>query len=141
MGLQVDPKELKKRQFFLEGNIPKAVLSVCLPMALFQLINELFRVFDLVITSQINPESVSAVSFFNQLNNSIVSVGTGLSIGAGILIAGLYGAGEYERLKTTVIPPFLWLEPLPLSWWQGLSWGLGLFCVWQTLPPSLWKSD
>ena len=93
MGLQVDPKELKKRQFFLEGNIPKAVLSVCLPMALFQLINELFRVFDLVITSQINPESVSAVSFFNQLNNSIVSVGTGLSIGAGILIAGLYGAG------------------------------------------------
>ena len=77
MGLQVDPKELKKRQFFLEGNIPKAVLSVCLPMALFQLINELFRVFDLVITSQINPESVSAVSFFNQLNNSIVSVGTG----------------------------------------------------------------
>ena len=99
MGLQVDPKELKKRQFFLEGNIPKAVLSVCLPMALFQLINELFRVFDLVITSQINPESVSAVSFFNQLNNSIVSVGTGLSIGAGILIAGLYGAGEYERLK------------------------------------------
>ena len=83
MGLQVDPKELKKRQFFLEGNILKAVLSVCLPMALFQLINELFRVFDLVITSQINPESVSAVSFFNQLNNSIVSVGTGLSIGAG----------------------------------------------------------
>lgn len=37
MGLQVDPKELKKRQFFLEGNIPKAVLSVCSPMALFQL--------------------------------------------------------------------------------------------------------
>ena len=25
MGLQVDPKELKKRQFFLEGNIPKAL--------------------------------------------------------------------------------------------------------------------
>ena len=67
MGLQVDPKELKKRQFFLEGNIPKAVLSVCLPMALFQLINELFRVFDLVITSQINPESVSAVRFSTSL--------------------------------------------------------------------------
>mgnify|MGYP000606315142 CR=1 FL=1 len=124
MGLQGRSKRnLKKGQFFLEGNIPKAVLSVCLPMALFQLINELFRVFDLVITSQINPESVSAVSFFNQLNNSIVSVGTGLSIGAGILIAGLYGAGEYERLKTTVNTTFLWPEPLPLSWWQGLSWG------------------
>ena len=52
MGLQVDPKELKKRQFFLEGNIPKAVLSVCLPMALFQLINELFRVFGNYLSDQ-----------------------------------------------------------------------------------------
>ena len=124
MGLQVDPKELKKRQFFLEGNIPKAVLSVCLPMALFQLINELFRVFDLVITSQINPESVSAVSFFNQLNNSIVSVGTGLSIGAGILIAGLYGAGEYERLKTTVNTTFFMAGAAALVLVAGLILGL-----------------
>ena len=123
MGLQVDPKELKKRQFFLEGNIPKAVLSVCLPMALFQLINELFRVFDLVITSQINPESVSAVSFFNQLNNSIVSVGTGLSIGAGILIAGLYGAGEYERLKTTVNTTFFMAGAAALVLVAGLILG------------------
>lgn len=110
-------------------------------MALFQLINELFRVFDLVITSQINPESVSAVSFFNQLNNSIVSVGTGLSIGAGILIAGLYGAGEYERLKTTVNTTFFMAGAAALVLVAGLILGLGLFCVWQTLPPSLWKSD
>ena len=123
MCLQVDPKELKKRQFFLEGNILKAVLSVCLPMALFQLINELFRVFDLVITSQINPESVSAVSFFNQLNNSIVSVGTGLSIGAGILIAGLYGAGEYERLKTTVNTTFFMAGAAALVLVAGLILG------------------
>lgn len=106
MNVRVDPKELKKRQFFLEGNVVAAVVSVCLPMALFQLMNEMFRVFDLVITSQINPESVSAVSFFNQLTNSVGSVGVGLSIGAGIVIAGLYGAGEYQRVKTTVNTTF-----------------------------------
>mgnify|MGYP000432341675 CR=1 FL=1 len=88
MALTVAEKDLKKRELFLEGNILKGVLTVCVPMAAFQLLNELFRVFDLAITARINPESVAAVSFFNQLNNSVTAVGTGLSIGAGILIAG-----------------------------------------------------
>ena len=97
MALTVAEKDLKKRELFLEGNILKGVLTVCVPMAAFQLLNELFRVFDLAITARINPESVAAVSFFNQLNNSVTAVGTGLSIGAGILIAGFYGAADYEK--------------------------------------------
>ena len=44
---------LKKRELFLEGNILKGVLTVCVPMAAFQLLNELFRVFDLAITARI----------------------------------------------------------------------------------------
>ncbi len=102
MNITMDPKDQKRRRLFLEGNIMKGVLSVCLPMAFFQFINEMFRVVDLLITSQISPESVSAVSFFNQLANSVASVGNGLSIGAGILIAGYYGAGNYQLLKKTV---------------------------------------
>lgn len=56
-------KGSEKRELFLEGNILKGVLTVCVPMAAFQLLNELFRVFDLAITARINPESVAAVSF------------------------------------------------------------------------------
>ena len=62
MALTVAEKDLKKRELFLEGNILKGVLTVCVPMAAFQLLNELFRVFDLAITARINPESVAAVS-------------------------------------------------------------------------------
>ena len=61
MALTVAEKDLKKRELFLEGNILKGVLTVCVPMAAFQLLNELFRVFDLAITARINPESVAAV--------------------------------------------------------------------------------
>ena len=75
-------------------------------MAAFQLLNEIFRVFDLAITARINPESVTAVSFYNQLGNSIASFAMGLSMGAGILIAGYYGAGEYEKVKKTVNTTF-----------------------------------
>ena len=56
MALTVAEKDLKKRELFLEGNILKGVLTVCVPMAAFQLLNELFRVFDLAITARINPE-------------------------------------------------------------------------------------
>ena len=106
MEVTVAQKDLQKRRLLLEGNILRGVLSVCVPMAAFQLLNELFRVFDLAITARINPETVSAVSFYNQLANSVASVGIGLSIGAGILIAGYYGAGEYEKVKCTVNTTF-----------------------------------
>lgn len=106
MGVKVEKNDLRKRKLFLEGNILQGVLSVCVPMAAFQLLNEIFRVFDLAITARINPESVTAVSFYNQLGNSIASFAMGLSMGAGILIAGYYGAGEYEKVKKTVNTTF-----------------------------------
>lgn len=102
MGLTIAAKDKKQRELLLHGNILRGVLSVCVPMAAFQFINELFRVFDLSITAHISPESVAAVSFFNQLANTVASAGMGLSIGAGILIAGFYGAGEYQKVKQTV---------------------------------------
>lgn len=106
MDAKVDQKDLEKREFLLGGSILRGVLSVCLPMAVFQLLNEVFRVFDLGITAQIDPSCVSAVSSFNQLSNSAAAVGNGLAIGAGILIAGYYGAGEYEKVKKTVNTTF-----------------------------------
>lgn len=106
MAITITKKDLQKRELFLDGNVLKGVLMVCMPMAAFQLLNQLFRVFDLAITAQINLDSVTAVSFFNQLNNSVAAVGTGLSIGAGILIAGYYGAGNYESVKKVVNTTF-----------------------------------
>ena len=55
MALTVAEKDLKKRELFLEGNILKGVLTVCVPMAAFQLFNELVRVFEQSITGLINP--------------------------------------------------------------------------------------
>lgn len=106
MEAKVDQRDLEKRELLLGGNIFRGVLSVCLPMAAFQLLNEIFRVFDLGITAQIDPNCVSAVSSFNQLSNSVTAVGNGLAIGAGILIAGYYGAGEYQKVKKTVNTTF-----------------------------------
>lgn len=106
MEAKVNQKDLERRELLLSGNILRGVLSVCFPMAAFQLLNEIFRVFDLGITAQIDPNCVSAVASFNQLSSSVAAVGNGLAVGAGILIAGYYGAGEYEKVKKTVNTTF-----------------------------------
>ncbi len=93
--------ELRRKEI-LEGSTWKTTFSVCGPMALYQLINQLFRLVDLAVTAQIDATAVSAVSFFSQLSNSFNSIGVGFAMGAGILIASYYGAGDYKKVKQLV---------------------------------------
>lgn len=104
--LKLNKKDKKKRELILTGSIWKSVVLVCFPMALYQLINQMFRVFDMYITSHISTTAVSAVSFFNQLSNTFSSFDGGLAIGAGIIIAGYYGAGKYAKVKEAVSSVF-----------------------------------
>lgn len=80
----------------------KSILYVCGPMMLYQVINQILKVFDLSITAQVDKTAISAVSFFSQLSNVFVSIGIGFAVGAAILIAGFFGQGDYEKVKKIV---------------------------------------
>ncbi len=97
--LNLNKDNQMRRMEILEGNTWKTTFAVCGPMALYQLINQLFRLVDLVVTAQIDATSVSAVSFFSQISNTVNSIGTGFAMGVGILIASYYGAGNYKKVK------------------------------------------
>lgn len=104
--LNLNEKSQKRRIEILTGSPWKTIFTVCGPMALFQIINQLFRIFDLSITAQIDTESVAAVSFFSQISNTFNNIGIGFAMGAGILIAGSYGAGDYTKVKKYVNSSF-----------------------------------
>lgn len=104
--LQIDGKSAKRRDLILKGNILSSVITVCGPMAIFQLIQQFFRVFDLAITAHIGADSVTAVSFFSQLSNVFTVIGGGFAMGAGIVIAGYYGAGNFVKVKQSVNTSF-----------------------------------
>ena len=53
----------------------KVVLSVGLPLALYQGLNMLFTVLDTMMASHISKESVSAVAYLSQLNLLLSAVG------------------------------------------------------------------
>ncbi len=95
-------KDSKRRQFVLEGNIWEVVLSISIPLAIYNGFNHLFVLFDSLMASHIGSEVVSAVAYLSQIKNTVTAIGAGLSVGGGIIIARYYGAGDIENAKKNV---------------------------------------
>lgn len=92
-------KDLKFRQFALNGNLWKVIFYVCIPLSVFQLINHLFNILDTMMASHVSAIAVSAVAYLSQLQNMISAVGMGLAVGSSLKISEAYGAGDYVLVK------------------------------------------
>ncbi len=95
-------KDRKFREFSLNGSIWKVVLKVGTPLAVYESLNQLFKIFDTMMASYIGSDSVSAVAYLSQINMMLSALGGGLAVGAGIQISAAYGAGDYELVKKRV---------------------------------------
>lgn len=90
------------RDFSLHGNMWKVVLQVGTPLALYQSLNQIFKILDTMMASHISASSVSAVAYLSQINLMLSALGGGLAIGAGIKISLAYGKGDYKMVKERV---------------------------------------
>ncbi|MFI3226227.1 MAG: MATE family efflux transporter [Clostridia bacterium] len=95
-------KDIKKREMILSGNMWYVVICISGPLAIYQWMQQFFRVFDTMIAAQISPMSVSAVSYLTQISSLVTALGTGLAIGSCIKISEAYGAAEYEDVHLRV---------------------------------------
>lgn len=87
------------RRKILTGNIWNVVLSITLPLFLYQLFNSLYSLIDAIMLVNISTTASSAGAILAQVKTMISSLGAGVSSGAAILISRLYGAGDIERAK------------------------------------------
>ena len=99
---QLSEKDYRFRDLSLHGNMWKVVLMVCLPLALYQSLQQIFSIMDTMMASHISALSVSAVAYLNQLNQILSAIGSGLAVGSGILISRAYGTGDYQLVKKRV---------------------------------------
>ncbi|WP_077610584.1 MATE family efflux transporter [Clostridium sp. Marseille-P2415] len=95
-------KDEKFRNFALNDNMWKVVLYVGTPLALYQSLNQLFKIFDSMMAAHISASSVSAVAYLSQINLMLSALGGGLAIGSSLKISEAYGAGDYELVKKRV---------------------------------------
>lgn len=92
-------KDKKFREFALTGNLWHVIFYVCVPLAFFQLISQLFSILDTMMASHVSAIAVSAVAYLSQLQNMISAVGGGLAAGSTLKISEAYGAGDYKMVK------------------------------------------
>ena len=100
--IKINAKDESFRQEVQNGAIWPVVLRVCVPLAIYSWIRQLFDVLDTLMASRISAEAVSTVVYMVQLQHIVLAVGNGLAVGCGILIAHAYGRGDGERIKTIV---------------------------------------
>lgn len=107
-------KDSQRRLFVLEDNMWKVILSISIPLAIYNGFNHLFTVLDTFMASQISSNVVSAVTYLSQIKTMFTAIGTGLSVSGGIIIARCYGAGEIEKAKKYVNTLFFMATSLAL---------------------------
>ena len=98
----VSKKDEQFRDFALNGAPMKVLLNTCLPLALFQALQSIFKTLDTLMASHIGADEVSAVAALSQITLMITALGAGLAVGGCIKISMAYGQGDYEAVRTRV---------------------------------------
>ncbi len=90
------------REYALNAPPLRVLLTVCAPLALYQALQQIFKVLDALLAAKISSDAVSAVSCLSQITLMITAVGSGLAVGGCIKISEGYGQGDYEAVRRRV---------------------------------------
>ena len=86
-----------------EGPLLKKMLFFALPLMFSSMLQLLFNAADTIVVGQFcGDNSLGAVGSNGALINLLTNVFIGLSVGANVLVAKFYGAGNKESLHDTV---------------------------------------
>lgn len=101
-SVNVSKSDEKFRDYVLNAPALKVLITVCGPLALYQALQTIFKIFDALMASHISSDAVSAVACLNQITMMITAIGSGLAIGGCIKISEAYGRGDYDTLRRQV---------------------------------------
>ncbi len=102
MASNVSKQDEAFREYALNAPPLKALLTVCMPLALYQALQQIFKVLDALLAAKISSDAVSAVSCLSQITLMITAIGSGLAVGGCIKISEGYGQGDYEAVRRRV---------------------------------------
>ncbi|OLA18091.1 MAG: MATE family efflux transporter [Coprococcus sp. 43_8] len=85
------------------GSIPKKIIMFAIPLLWGNLFQQLYNVADsLIVGNFLGNNALAAVSSSGNLIFLMVGFFGGIGVGAGVVIARYFGAGEYEKLKKAI---------------------------------------
>ena len=95
-------KDEQFRSYALTGKPFRLLVSTCLPLALFQALQTIFKILDTLMASHIGSSEVSAVAALSQITLMVTALGSGLAVGGCIKISEAYGKGDYDAVRRLV---------------------------------------
>ena len=86
-----------------EGNIRKLIFSFSWPIFVSMIFSELYNITNsMIVGNYVSLEALSAVSACTWICNVFNYTFYGLGMGAGILVAGYFGAKDHDNLKKSL---------------------------------------
>ena len=89
-------KDIKRREFILNGNIFAVVLRISLPLMMLALFNYMAGIIDTIVVAKNNNNALSSVVMIDQIKNLFSSLGAGLATGGSIVVARLIGRNQMD---------------------------------------------
>lgn len=100
--LKMNAKDEQLRESILSAPMYRILLTIALPLMLYNGLNNLFSVFDTMMAAYIGSDIVSSVAYLTQVKLMLTAVGAGLTLAGSMLIARHIGAGDLEKVKQYV---------------------------------------
>lgn len=103
-GLKMSEKQKKNYEIDMcNGPLLGKILAFSIPLMLSGMLQLLFNAADIVVVGQFaGNDSLAAVGSTSSLINLLVNLFIGLSVGANVLVARFYGAGQKKELSEMV---------------------------------------
>ncbi len=94
---------MKSKHTLLEGSIWKGMLLFALPILLGQVFQQLYNTADAWIVGEFRSnEEYAAVTSTGSLAFLLIGFFGGIAVGAGVVVARYFGAGDREKLRKTI---------------------------------------
>lgn len=124
---KVNEKDLKRREFILNGNPMIVVLNISLPLMALGAFSYISSIIDTVVVSTTDSDALSGVVMISQIKQLITALGGGFATGSSIIVSRLIGRGEYDKAKkaaNTTIEVFFCLAALVIAAIQFAAVGI-----------------
>lgn len=96
---KVSEKDLKRREFILNGNPMAVVLNISLPLMALGAFSYISSIIDTIVVSTTDNNALSSVVMISQIKQLISALGAGFATGSSIIVSRLIGRGEYDKAK------------------------------------------
>ena len=97
MTAKLTIQDEKKRNLILNGNLWKILISLSIPLAIYEAFNYLYAFIDLWLVSGLDTNFVTSVIFIDEIRLAITAFGGAIASAGAVIVARHYAANELRK--------------------------------------------